>query len=67
MGVMNEAIEDSVGGGGIADLFVPARDGKLRGQDRRARLIAILADQRKSEHVLNAESGVLHLGAVLSV
>jgi hypothetical protein len=44
MSVVNQAIEDAVGGGGIADLFVPARDRQLGSEDGRARLIAILAD-----------------------
>jgi hypothetical protein len=34
MGVVNQAIKDSVGCGGIADLFVPAGDRQLRGQNR---------------------------------
>ena len=33
VGVVNEAVEDAVGQRGIADLFVPARDRQLRGQD----------------------------------
>ena len=32
--LMNEAIEDAVGCGGIANLFVPAGDRQLRGQNR---------------------------------
>src|SRR6266849_9808744 len=44
MSVMNQAIEDAVGGRGIADLLVPARDRKLRGENGRASLITILAD-----------------------
>jgi hypothetical protein len=31
---MNEAIEDAVGCGGIANLFVPAGDRQLRSQNR---------------------------------
>ena len=44
MGVMDQAVEDAVGGGGIPDLLMPAGYRKLRGQNRRARLVAILAD-----------------------
>jgi hypothetical protein len=44
MGVVNQAVEDAVGGSGIADLFVPTRHRQLRGQDRGACLIEVLAD-----------------------
>ena len=44
MSVVNQTIEDAVGGGGIADLFVPARHRELGGEDRRAGLVTILAD-----------------------
>src|SRR5258708_36737093 len=44
MSVMNEAVEDSVGGSGIADLFVPAGGGQLRSQNRRTGLITVFAD-----------------------
>ena len=44
MGIMDEAVEDAVGDGGIADLLVPLGDGNLRGQDRRASLTTFLAD-----------------------
>jgi len=44
MGVVNKPIEDAVSQCGIADLLVPARDGQLRSQDRRAHLVAFLAD-----------------------
>jgi hypothetical protein len=44
MGVVNQPVEDAVSGGGIADLFVPARHRQLGGEDGRAGLIAILAD-----------------------
>jgi hypothetical protein len=36
--IVDQAVENAVGGGGITDLLVQARDGKLRGQNRRARL-----------------------------
>src|SRR5690242_7007824 len=44
VGVVNETVEDAVGGGRIADLLVPACDRQLRSQNRRAGLITILAD-----------------------
>ena len=44
MGIVNEAVQDAVGGRGITDLFVPARNRKLRSQNRRARLISVFAD-----------------------
>ena len=37
VGVVDEAIEDGVGDGGIADDFVPAIDGHLAGDDERSR------------------------------
>ena len=42
--VVDQAVQDAVGGGGIADLFVPTRDRQLGSEHRRASLIAILAD-----------------------
>ena len=33
MGVMDKPVEDSIGNGGIADLFMPVRYGKLTGDD----------------------------------
>jgi hypothetical protein len=33
MGVMDKPVEDSIGSGGIADLFMPVRYGKLTGDD----------------------------------
>jgi hypothetical protein len=44
MGVVHEAVQDAIGKRRIADLFVPARNGKLRCEDGRAYLIAVLAD-----------------------
>jgi hypothetical protein len=41
---MNQAVEDTVGDGGVADLLVPARDRQLRSEDGGASLVAILAD-----------------------
>ena len=47
MGVVDEAIQDAVGNGGIADLIVPMGDGYLAGQNRRARGVTIIADFQK--------------------
>jgi hypothetical protein len=33
MGVMDKPVEDSIGNGRIADLFMPVRYGKLTGDD----------------------------------
>ena len=44
MGVVDEAIEDGVGVGGIADDLMPGGDGKLRGDDRRSAPIALFED-----------------------
>ena len=44
MCVVHEAVEDAVRDGGVADLLVPASYGELRGEDGRARLIALVAD-----------------------
>ena len=47
MGVMNEAVEDSVGIGWITDDIVPAVDGKLACDDGGAAAIALLKDFQK--------------------
>ena len=44
MGVVHQPVQDSVSGGGVADLFMPAGNRQLRGQDCRTGLIAIFAD-----------------------
>jgi hypothetical protein len=44
VGVMNQAIENAVRDGGIADLFVPSSYWHLRSQDHAPGLIALLAD-----------------------
>ncbi len=41
---MDEAVENAIGECGIADLFVPSRDWRLRSQDRRPHLMAVLAE-----------------------
>jgi hypothetical protein len=44
MGIMHEPVEDALGQGRIADLLMPASEGKLASQDRGAELVAIFAD-----------------------
>src|SRR6202171_4943175 len=44
VGVMNQAVEDGVGVGGIADQRVPLIDGELAGDDGGAVAVAILED-----------------------
>ena len=41
---MNQPVEDTIRQRGITDLFMPARHGKLRSKDRRAHLVAALAN-----------------------
>src|SRR5260370_367625 len=44
VGVVDEAIEDRVGDGGVSDDFVPAIDGQLAGDDDRTGFVSILDD-----------------------
>lgn len=44
MSVVNEAVEDRVGVGGIGDDFMPAVHGKLRRDDRRAAAVSLFED-----------------------
>src|SRR5262249_42106035 len=44
IGVVNQAIQDAIGNGGIADLFVPVGHWHLRGQDQGAALVAVITD-----------------------
>ena len=47
MSVVNEAVQDGVGVGGIADDLVPAVHGKLGGNERRTSPISFLKDFEK--------------------
>ena len=47
MGVVNEAIQDGVGDGGVTDNFVPMFDGDLAGDDGRGATVAIIQDLQK--------------------
>jgi hypothetical protein len=42
VGIMDEAVEDGIGNGWIADHVVPVIDGNLAGDDRRTLLVSIL-------------------------
>ena len=44
---MDEAVEDGVGVGWVADDFVPSVDGQLRGDHCRAAAVAFLQDLQK--------------------
>ena len=44
MGVVNQAVQDGVGQGGIADHLVPVAHGQLAGHQRGAPLVAVLQD-----------------------
>src|ERR1700746_3734208 len=44
MSVVDQAVEDTVGDGGVTELLVPARDRQLRSEDGGASLVAILTD-----------------------
>lgn len=44
MGVMDEAIQDRVGVGGVANNLMPSYHGELRGDDRRSASIALFED-----------------------
>ena len=45
MGIVDEAVEDGVGIGRIADHRVPVLDGKLTGDDGRSAAVAFFEDQ----------------------
>ncbi len=57
MCVVHQAVEDSIGQGGISDLFVPASDGQLRSQDHRTCLVAIFGDLPEVSSLLVPTSG----------
>jgi hypothetical protein len=45
--IVNDAIEDGVGVGGIADQLVPFVDGDLAGDDRRSAAVALLENLKQ--------------------
>src|SRR5579863_3817727 len=55
VGVVDEAIEDCVGDGGISDNFVPAIDGQLAGDDDRTSFISVLDDLEQVAALIGVE------------
>ncbi len=55
VGVVDDAIEDGVGQGGIADDLVPALDRQLAGDQQRAGVVAVLDDLEQIAALLGAE------------
>ena len=55
MGVVDQAVEDGVGDGGIADDLVPTIDRELAGDDDRAGLIAVFDDLQQIAALLGVE------------
>jgi hypothetical protein len=55
IGVMDEAIENGVGDGGIADDFVPAVDWDLAGDDDRTHLMAVIDDLKQIAALVSIE------------
>jgi hypothetical protein len=55
VGVVDKAIEDCVGDGGISDNFVPAVDGQLAGDDDRTSLISVLDDLEQIAALIGVE------------
>src|SRR5258707_280386 len=55
VGVVDEAIEDCVGDGGVADDFVPAVDGQLAGDDDRASFISVLDNLKQITALVGVE------------
>lgn len=55
VGVVDEAIEDCVGYGGISDNFVPAIDGQLAGDDDRTSFISVLDDLEQIAALIGVE------------
>jgi hypothetical protein len=47
MGVVDQAVEDGAGDGGIADLLVPVIHRKLTGDDGRGMTVSLLDDLQK--------------------
>ncbi len=55
MGVVDDAIEDGVGDGGLPDHVVPLSDGELGCNQRRFASVALLEDFQKIETLLVVE------------
>jgi hypothetical protein len=57
VGVVDEAIEDGVGDGGVGDDLVPVLDRYLAGDDGRSALVAIVDDFEEIATLLAGERG----------
>ena len=55
VGVVDEAIKDCVGHGGVADDFVPAVDGQLAGDNDRASFISVLDNLKQITALVGVE------------
>jgi hypothetical protein len=55
VGIVDEAVEDGIGNGRIADHVVPVIDGNLAGDDRRSLLVSILDDFQEIAALLVGE------------
>ena len=55
VGAVDDAIEDGVGEGGIADDLVPALDWQLAGDEDRAGVVAVLDDLQEIATLLGIE------------
>ncbi len=55
MGVVDDAVEDGIGQGRVADQVVPAIDGNLAGDQRRAAAVAVLDDLQEVVALLRTE------------
>lgn len=58
IGVVNEAIQDGIGQRWVCDDFVPAIQGHLTGDDRRATLVAVFDDLEEIATHLGYQAGL---------
>ena len=59
VGVVDDAIEDCVGDGGISDNFIPAVDGQLAGDDDRTSFISVLDDLEQVAALIGVERNLV--------
>ena len=57
VGVVDQAVEDGIGDGRVADDLVPVLDGQLAGDDGRAAIMAIVHDFQQVAALLGGEGG----------
>jgi hypothetical protein len=57
VGVVDEAVEDGVGDGGVGDDLMPMIDRHLTGEDGRSALVAIIDDFEEITTLLSGERG----------